>query len=83
MSVVEAAQADSISTYWIWLHWSQFAGTNREEDLLELQKTISQFYPSSPALLYAWQHGPFSKPIMGDEFIRFVDEAIAGYPGAG
>jgi hypothetical protein len=79
ISVEEAERADSISVYWIWLHWSQFAGTNREEDLAELRETVGSFYASSPAIKYAWNHGPFSKPIMGKAFISFVDQAIAGY----
>ena len=77
VSVEEAERADSISTYWFWLHWSQFAGTNREEDVAELRKTVGAFYASSPALKYSWNNGPFSKPIMGKAFIEFVDQAMA------
>ena len=77
ITVEDAEKADSISCYWIWLHWSQFAGTNREEDLAELKTTVGNFYASSPAVEYAWNHGPFSKPIMGNAFISFVDQAIA------
>ena len=83
ITVEEAQKADSISIYWIWLHWSQFAGTNREEDLAELKTTVGKFYSLSPAIKHAWNHGPFSKPIMGSAFISFVDQAIADYSERG
>jgi hypothetical protein len=68
----DAMRADSISTYWFWLHWGQFASTNNENDLNELGDTIGQFY-QSPALKYAWNNGLFSKPLLGEKFVLFVD----------
>lgn len=35
VTVEDAMKVDSLSLYWIWLHWGQFSSTNIKEDLNE------------------------------------------------
>ncbi len=72
----EAMRVDSLSLYWVWLHWGQFSSTNNKKDLDELGDTIGKFYSSSPAIKYTWQNGPFTKPLLGSKFVEFVDSNI-------
>jgi hypothetical protein len=78
VTVEDAMRADAMSTYWFWLHWGQFTSTNSREDLLELGETIGKFY-QSPAIKYAWENGPFSKPLLSKEFIVFVEKYMEIY----
>ena len=78
ITVEDAMRADAMSTYWFWLHWGQFASTNNKEDLAELGDTIGKFY-QSPAIKYAWDNGPFSKPLLGREFIEFVEKYMGKF----
>ena len=73
ITVEDAMRADHINTYWFWLHWGQFSSTNSKNDLQELGDTIGRFY-QSPELKYAWENGPFSKPLLNDEFVAFVQK---------
>ncbi|MCB1687199.1 MAG: hypothetical protein KDI33_01860 [Halioglobus sp.] len=78
ITVEDAIRADAMSTYWFWLHWGQFASTNNKKDLAELGDTIGKFY-QSPAIKYSWDNGPFSKPLLGREFIEFVEEYMGKF----
>jgi hypothetical protein len=75
----EAMRPDAISLYWIWLHWGQYSSTNNKTDLDELGHTIGKFYSKSPAIKYSWEKGPFSKPLLSNNFIEFVDRHMQKY----
>jgi hypothetical protein len=69
----EAMRVDSMNLYWFWLHWGQYSSTNNKTDLDELEHTIGMFYRNSPAIKYSWEKSPFAKPLLGKQFMDFVD----------
>ena len=76
INLEEAVRLDSINLYWFWLHWGQHSSTNSTTDLEELGHTIGMFYSSSAAITYSWVNSPFAKPLLGKQFVEFVDSHI-------
>ena len=72
MKAEDAAKADCLNNYWFWLHWGQFSSSNNKKDLDELGQAIGNFY-QSPFMRFAWENSPFTKPLFGEDFIKFVD----------
>ena len=79
ISAEEAMRVDSVSLYWVWLHWGQYSSTNNKEDLDELGDTIGKFYSNSRAIKYSWENGPFAKPLLGKKFTEYVDRHMQKY----
>ena len=75
ISVDEAARVDFVGLYWMWLHWGQYASITTPEDLAELEHVISEVY-SVPPVSVSWQRSPFSKNMLDDSFVRFVDQVL-------
>ncbi|MBM89205.1 MAG: hypothetical protein CMQ41_12590 [Gammaproteobacteria bacterium] len=81
LSAERAATFDWAMAYWFWLHWGQYASTTKESDIEELRHLISQFY-GHPNLKYCWANGPWGRPMLEENFVKFVDEILANDPKA-
>ena len=76
MSSDEAASFDWAMLYWFWLHWGQYASTNKESDVEELRNVISGFY-RNPGVRVCWEKSPWARPVLEKDFVNFVDEILA------
>ena len=74
LSNEEAGKVDAYAMYWFWLHWGQFAASNSNEGLVELENLISTFY-RFPYMATCWKLGS-SRQILDPAFVSFVDAIL-------
>jgi len=79
LSPQEAATFDWAMLYWFWLHWGQYTSTTSESDMEELRHIVGTFY-RHPSVRLCWETSPWARPILEEEFVKFVDEILAADP---
>ena len=72
----DAARSHYYVIYWFWLHWGQYSSSKEERDKLELENLIRGLY-STPAYNYWWKNSPWVKPVIEQDFVRFVDALLS------
>lgn len=76
VSVDCALQVDTVCQCWTRLHWGHYKSITIPEDLEDLKCLVSVFY-SVPPMLNCWNKSPYGRQIFDEEFVKFVEGAIA------